>query len=672
MNERNVNFPIPDDADEVEGSGFVPRSAREKIEARLKAQTESPKGGFKQLAIDRRQFLKGSAIMGGVALAASGGIISLSGRKESEAMAAASVPEAFPQLESAAVVAGEKIEVANCAEAVIKILEAYGVDYIFWLTDDEISRIGDKLTTYVIEGKKPRPILALHEYGAMAMADGYAAASGKVGVCMYGANQGPMNSHGAIYNAYRGQKPVVIISALNRSTSLPYSGQYWVDPGDLVREYTKWTSHFPYPMNLTATLVHAFAVANTHPKGPVLISTAADVFANPMPDGIVKIPDVKRLTPPTPSVPSAETLETVADLLVHAENPIIVAGGYFGASEEAVTQLVGLAELLGAGVIESRRYITTFPWDHPLHIGFSTRPTKEADVVFVIEAGAPSVSATTKVIVLSVDPVMSHALAFGGRLRDTDVRMEGEPSATIPALMEVIMGNSVNSWAKFKETTAARAESWKKVHDEQRAEWKAKVEAERGKKPISVWQYSEEINKVMGDDTIVFGWSFNSRGTGATVLQTNEPRSFIYTLGGSHLGQSMYGAIGAACARPDKKIICCSGDLEWHMGHGFAALWTAAHENLPILFIIENNHLMATTKSGQMRNKGEGVTTGNWWAQEIFPPMSDYSQQAKGYGIHGACVKEPGDLGPALRTAMDWAQANKQPALVDVWTKALV
>ncbi len=640
-----------------------PRTARRKIEAMLRAQ-EPPKSAFR---LDRREFLKASAISGSMALLASSGLIA--GRPDA-AVAATGIagPETLPL--DLALGAGEVVPVANGAEAVIRLLEAYGVDYVFWLTDDEILPIADKLTPYIIADKKPHPIQVLHEFGAVAAADGYAAASEKVGVVLYGACQGPMNSHGALYNAYFSRRPIVAISALNSSETLPYQLQHWVDPGDLVREYTKWTNHFPNAENIVGEFVHAFATAAAHPQGPVLISTFSNTWTKPMPGGTITIPDAKKLTAGRPAVPNADALKEAAGLLVNAKNPLIIAGD-LGRSDEAVRQVVRLAELLGAPVVETKMYYMSFPWDHPLHVGFiSAAYMKDADVIFVIEhyANVPYPK-TAKLISLDVDPIRSHALANWGWLKETDIRLLGETSATIPALIDTIGPPS----DAFKKVAKDRTDKWRQEHDKLRAGWKAETEKHLNDTPISVWRLAYEVNQVMGDDTILYNWSLFSKDKGMfQVVHTNQPKSYIYGLGGWHLGQSLYGAIGAAVARPDRKIITCCGDLEWHMGHGAAALWTATHHNLPILYIIENNHTMTTTKNGQILLKGEGVQLKNFWAHEIFPPMADYSTHAKGLGIYGECVKVPNEVGPALRRAMDAIAKNKQPAILDIWTAPLV
>ena len=675
MNEQNERNEVYNDYGEV-----PPRSVYKKIKAKIKAKTESSEGAFE---LSRRGFLKASAITGAVAIAASSGLIVLSGREDSKAVAAASdVAEAVEpgdgvEVVSAALEAGEEVEVANAAEAIVKLLEAYDVDYLFWTTDDEVTFVADKLTPNVVEGKKPRTILSLHEYGAFAAAAEYAAASEKVGVCCFGALMGPMNAHGAIYNAYNFRRPVVAIGALNPGAGLPSTFQYWNDPGDLVREVTKWTSHFPYTSNLVGTFCQAFATAEAHPQAPVFISTFSDVWPKPMPGGIVKIPDVKRLGPAEAAVPNSEALEEAAALLVNANNPIILAG--VGRSDEASNQLVNLAEFLQLPVVDAGRGFSNFPWRHPLHIGFSAAPyLNDADVVFAIDCDVPrGIPETAKVIQLDVDPVRAYQEVWGWfyKLRETDVRMIGESKATIPALIDTINWKLVGGLGPVKKTIEERGEKWKKVHDDQRAEWKAAAESHFGEKPISPWQLGYEVNKVMDDDTIWYaGHTSSGDQVLKTLIETNKPKSRINSGGGGHLGQSPYGAIGIACARPDKKVICLMGDGDYYWGHGDLALWTTVHENVAVLYVIENNHMWYRTKRGQIVNTvpdSKALEYDNHWANHLFPPMTDLSHAANGLGVYGECVKEPDELGPALRRAMDVVTKEKKSAIVDVWTKSL-
>lgn len=662
MNDQNEHGEVYDQGENEIIQPVPPRSARQKIEADLNADAAPPSSLSK---MNRREFLKASAITGSLALMASSGLIG----GQPAAVAEAAEIKGYKYSPAPAYAPGETVKVENGADALIKLLLAYNTEYLFWGTDDEIAPIADKLTPLVMAKKPPIPIMGLNEFAAVAMAHGYTTTAEKVGVAMYGACQGPMNSHGALYNAYMSRAPVVVLSALNSNTGLPYCGQYWIDPGDLVREYTKWTNHFPLADNIPAEVIHGFATAAAHPQGPVLISTFYNTWLDGMPNGSITLPDPAKLNAALPSVPNPTSLKQAVDLLVNAKNPVIVAGD-LGRRTDAFNQLVKFAELLGAGVVETHGSFTGFPWNHPQHIGFSTTDgTKDADVVFVIETNTPAVSAKTKVIQLDVDPVRAHALSSANRIREIDLRLLGETYDTLVAMTAAIGTPSDG----FKAAAKERVGKWKEMHDKQRADWKAATAKHLEDKPISEWRVVDEVSKLMNEKTIVFGWTYHSRSRVLYPgLQTNFPKSYIYTLGGSHLGQTWYAALGAAVGAPDKQIIAVGGDLEWHMGHGAAALWSGAHHNIPVVYIIVNNHEMSQTKSGQVGTKGEGVKLNNWWAQEIFPPMSDYSTVAKAYGLYGEVVKEPAEVGPALKRAMDAVAKSKQPALLDIWTASIV
>jgi acetolactate synthase-1/2/3 large subunit len=674
---------VPDERYEVYNADgeMPPHSIYTKMKGKIKAKKESLTGEHK-LEMSRRTFLKASAVGGSFALAAAGGLIALSGREGSDAVAATSdIKETAPELESVAVdalAAGESVPVENAAEAMIKLLEAYDVDYLFWTTDDEVTFLADKLTPHVVGHTKPRTILSMHEFGAFAAAAEYAAASEKVGFCCYGALMGPMNSHGAVYNAYNFRRPVVAISALNPGAGIPTVFQYWTDPGDLLREVTKWTCHFPYTSNLVGTFVQAVASAGSHPQAPVLISTFSDLWPKPMPGGVVTIPDAAKLGPAEAPVPNPATLEEAAELLASAENPIIISG--LGRSDAAYNHLISLAEFLGAGVVDAGRGFNDFPWNHPLHIGFSATPfLADADVVFVIETTVPGgIPETAKVIYLDVDPVRSQCepYVWFWKLRETDIRMIGEPSATLAAMMDVMDAGLLGGFGQLKKAAKQRAADWEQIHNEQRAQWAAEAASHFGETPISPYQLGYEINELMDEDTIWYaGHSVSGDRILPSLIQTDQPKSRISAGGGGHLGQTPYGAIGVACARPDKKIICHMGDGDWYWGHGDLALWSTVHEDIPVLYIIDNNHMWSRTKGGQFHNTDPdclGMLYDNWWANHLYPPWTDLSIVANGLGVYGEKVENPADLGPALRRGMDVVAIDKKSAIIDVWTASVI
>ena len=153
----------------------------------------------------------------------------------------------------------------------------------------------------------------------------------------------------------------------------------------------------------------------------------------------------------------------------------------------------------------------------------------------------------------------------------------------------------------------------------------------------------------------------------------DTPGSFIDVLGGAGLlSQAPFASIGVAVACPDKKVISINGDGAFLWGHGDKALWLASRLSIPVLYIIENNHCLTTTKAGQMQLNLKGESMKNYWAQDLTKPMTDFAQMAKTFDVWAKRVEDPSDYLPTLKEALDVITKERKPALVDVWTKPVV
>jgi len=623
--------------------------------------------------LTKRDFLKASALIGVMALAGGGGLLRVnlmsSMKSESEESYSQSSEQVAPL--SISLKGAREVSVANAGDAVIKLLKAYGVKHIFCSVDDEINTMLDSLTG----DKDIKHILILHEYGAVAAADGYAAASNKVGVALIGGFVGA-NAHDAVINAYLDYRPVLIIGAcLGPEYPIYGGGQIQTEPQAIFDPWTKWNWQVVDNDNLVKVLLNGLMICQTPPKGPVFINFYQNLTREKI--GTIKIPSVDRMQPPSPPMPSSDVLKQVAKLLVDAESPLIVTTR-LGRNKEAVPKLVELAETLAIPVIEGYTGFKNFPWHHPLHLGCDPAPyLKDTDVLFVIDSTVPAgVPETAKVIVLSEDPVRSFqwvASGIPGHMnREADIRMIADSNVAIPALLDVIKDMISYKWDKLMKYRD-RYEEIKEEHDRQRKEWKDEAEKHLGEKPISAWQFYYELNKVIDKDTIISNAALMSFfKIGWKLLELDEPGSYICTLGGAGcLVPGPFAAIGIKEACPDKKVIQIVGDGGWQWGHGDKALWTASHHGIPVLYVIDNNHCLLTTKIGQMKLKGKGYETKNYWAHDLVKPMLDFTYMAKGADVWAKKVEDPDDLEPTLREALKVVTEEKRPALVDVWTKPI-
>lgn len=638
----------------------------------------SEKERLEQLRLSKRDFLKASAGIAALAFITGSGLIAFTPSTDEERNKGAEKLDAGNVIPLQLPLEGTtKVPVVNQGEAIVKLLKAFGVKAVFCSVDDEINAILDALTgdTEILH---IGPLL--HEKAAIAAADGYAAASGKLGVALIGGFVGN-EGRGGVINAYYDYRPILIIGGVTGTRN--YSAQNQTTHSGIFDPFTKMNFMIDDSRNLVRIMVQGYLAAQSNPPGPVFINTYQSLNESPMPDGTVDIPSLDRLQIPQPSIPTAETLKTIAQLLVNAENPLVITNR-FGRNKEAVPKLIELAETLALPVVESKgTKFLNFPWSHPLHLGFDPSPyLKNADVVLVLDESPPAtVPEDAKVILLSFDPVKANQYIFleglSGPPRKVDISVVCDTNATLSALKEALVPLLSWRWDKF-EKYRERFAKIKEEHDKQRKGWMDEVTAHLGEKPISPQQFYYDINNIIDDNTlIVMGCVFSAGIVGPQLarryLKLEKPGSYIAAVGGAGLlSQAPFAAIGAAVACPDMKIISPQADGGFQWGHGDKALWVASRHSIPVLYIIENNHCLTTTKNGQIALKGKGESMKNYWAQDLTKPMLDFTYMAKGAEVWARKVEDPNEYVPTLREALDYVTKQRKPALVDVWTKPVV
>src|SRR6185436_11599652 len=316
----------------------------------------------------------------------------------------------------------------------------------------------DSIVNY-LGNTQPQMLLCLHEESAVAIAHGYAKASGRMMGVVLHSNVGLMHGSMAIFNAWCDRVPMLILGATgpwDAARRRPWID--WIhtaaDQGALVRDYTKWDNQ---PASVPAAyeaLMRAAQMANTAPRGPTYVNLDAalqEAKIGPLPP----LPDVKRFKSPPAVLPSKEVVEQAAKLLSSAKNPVILAGRTTR-SESDWKNRVAVAEKLNAKVMTDMKAGAAFPTDHPLHpvppATFLTDEGKkllrEADVVLSLDwvdtAGAlkqawGSEPIGSKVILVSPD-AHSHrgwSMDYQG-LPPADVYMMCEPDPVLPLLLDAV------------------------------------------------------------------------------------------------------------------------------------------------------------------------------------------------------------------------------------------
>ena len=542
--------------------------------------------------------------------------------------------------------------------AMMEMLKAEGVEYIFGNPGTSESAIMDELEAHPELDYK----LVLQEGVAMGMADGYARASGKPVFINLHIETGLANGISLLHNAREGGTPLVL-SAGNLDIRELARGR--TDLAEMVRLFTKFTAEATHPEQIPSLMRRAFHEAKTPPTGPTFVAFSAnslddegemDIF--PSPRGYFR------------TAPDTRAIEDAARALAAASNPVIVLGDRIaqsGASAEAVR----VAELTGAPVYSASYSEMNFPTSHPQYLGGVKLGFPEAadtvgrgDVVLAVgrmmsayymfsEPALRFFHPNAKLLHMDVDS------AGVGTSLPTDVGLVGDPKTGLAALGEAldgIMSGSEREAAKGRAVEVGERKRAARRRAEQR--FKDRWDAS----PMSAERLMAEIAAVAPDDAIIINDAVTS---GAALLDSfdfDEPGSVFGGRGGA-LGWGMGGALGVKLANPDRPVIAMDGDGSAMMT--VQGLWTAANENLPVVYVVCNNSTYRVLKLNMNLYKthimNEETPVSRYMGMD-FPLRPDFSEIAAGMGVHARRIDDPAEVGPAVEQALDLGK----PALLDV------
>ncbi len=533
---------------------------------------------------------------------------------------------------------------------------------------------------------KPEIITCAHEEIAVHMGQGYAKIEGKpIAMACHGV-VGLQHATMAMYNAWCDRVPVMVFGGNIMEANKRAPGAEWVHSGvdinSIVRDFTKWDDQPTTLQHFAESTVRAYKIATTPPMGPVMLSLDAELQENPIPDPeSLRIPKLSRVVPPQGD---AGALAEAAKLLVGAQNPLIVCDRV-ARTPAGMARLVELAETLQCAVLDLAGRMN-FPSRHPLNQTFRRNVVlNQADVIIAMEVNDlwgvlnsfrdrivrtshPAIKATAKTITLGVrDLYLKSNYQDFGRYQDVDLDIAGDAEASLPALTEAVRrladdGRKAAFAARGKKLAEAHAQSVERAKSDATLGWDAS--------PITTARMCAEVYaQIKGDD-----WSL----VGNTIRNTwphrlwdfKGPHQWNGVSGGAGVGYNAPASLGAALAnkRHGRLTVTFNGDGDLMFVP--QTLWTAAHERIPILYVVHNNRAwhqeymylqaMAARLGRGIENTKIGTT--------ITDPNVDYATVARGFGVHGeGPIVDPKDLAPALSRAIA-AVKSGQPALVDVVT----
>ena len=544
-------------------------------------------------------------------------------------------------------------------QILMESLIAQGVSYIFGNPGTTESPIIDSLLDY----PQVSYIEALHEGVAVGAASYYAQASGKTGFVNVHVAPGLGNSIGMMYNALKASAPVVVTAGQQDTRMRLRDPLLGHDLVAMAAPVTKWSVQAERADELSLLLHRAFKVANDPPAGPVFVALPIDVMEQESENEPVAPGTLHRAGPAAPA-----GVAEAAALLAGAQSPVIVVGdevARFGAGAE----IVALAEALGAAMwTEGIRMHASVPSSHPnfrLALGFdalSIRKALEGADVLLLVGGpffeevwfSPGSPFPTGAAVIQVE-TSSQRLAYNYGVK---VGLIGDPKATLAALLVNVNGKAS---AGYREAAARRNQALKSLKDGDAAAQRARAQKRWDNTPISMPRLMADIASALPADAIVVDEAITAGPDLARTLSFSKRGDYFGARGGG-IGQALPGALGVKVACPDRPVVAISGDGS--SMYSIQALWTAAHHDLPIVFVILNNGEYRILKHNMdvYRQRFGAKPDRPYLHMDLGKPRLGFLDLARGLGVSAERITTPGDLTGALSRAI----AAKRPHLIEV------
>jgi acetolactate synthase I/II/III large subunit len=537
-----------------------------------------------------------------------------------------------------------KVGTVTGARALVDALLREGVDHVFGIPGTQNLAIIDALR----DTPQIRFILTRHEQGAAFMAYGFARAGLRPAVVTATEGPGVTNLATAIGAAYRGLVPVISICGVQESVMRERDATQDMDQTTFMRPITKWAYSIPNVEKVQECVRRAFRVALTEPQGPTHIEAASEVLLEQTAVEAIA-PEAYRNTQ-LPSC-SSEQLDQVHALLAAAERPVFVVGRGL-ISEKATAAMAQLAEATGIPVGALQYSPDAFPSSHALALGplgrngfgSANRIVPKADLIIAVGAHIDVFSTMHKYGVFNANAKLVHHSAAPGQIGivfPVTLGITGSTQSFIAGLAERA------SKAKLRKPWVDVAKA--------RAEWETELQGvvKHTAEPIQSQFVAHMIRKVLPKDGLLVVDAGNGGKHVRSYFKSYEPGTFFCIDDWASVGGSFPIALGAKLARPDRPVLCASGDMGAMCNIG--ELETAMREKIPVVYVVFNDQGLGNERAFQNEHYG-----GRFYAVDYKNP--DFGALAKVFGAHGEHVTRPGDLEGALTRAF----ASGKPAIVDV------
>ncbi|MDP2288337.1 MAG: acetolactate synthase large subunit [Actinomycetota bacterium] len=536
------------------------------------------------------------------------------------------------------------------AQSLVLSLEAAGVTDVFGIPGGAILPLYDPL----MDSRQIRHILVRHEQGAGHAAEGYAAASGRVGVCMATSGPGATNLVTPIADAHMDSVPMVAVTGQVASASIGTDAFQEADIRGITMPITKHNFLVTNPDDIPQTIAEAFHLAATGRPGPVLVDVSKDAL--------------QALTsfdwPPTINLPGyhpvtrphAKQVREAARLMVEARQPVLyVGGGVIRANASAA--LLRLAELTGIPVVTTLMARGAFPDDHALQLGMpgmhgtvaAVGALQKSDLLITLGARfddrvtgkLSSFAPNATVIHADIDP------AEIGKNRFAEVPIVGDLLEIIPELIAAIE-------AEHAAGRQGDYEGWWSQLSHMRQTYPLGYDlSEEGLSPQYV---IERLGIISGENSIYTAGVGQHQMWAAQFIKYNKPRTWINSGGLGTMGFAVPAAMGAKVAAPDKTVWAVDGDGCFQMTN--QELVTCTINEIPIKVALINNSSLGMVRQWQTLFYNERYSNTDLHSHRL----PDFVKLADAYGCHGLRCENPDEVDATIEKAMS---LNDAPVVID-------
>jgi len=535
---------------------------------------------------------------------------------------------------------GEFMAELNGSQILVECLKEQGVDTIFGYPGGAVLNLYDELYRHQDEIKH---ILTSHEQGAAHAADGYARATGKVGVCLATSGPGATNLVTGIANAYMDSVPMVAITGNVGTNLLGKDSFQEVDIAGVTMPITKHNFIVKDVKKLAKTIRRAFKIAASGRPGPVLVDITKDVTANKCE---YKKEDIKKADKAKKEKSFTEKeLDKAAEMIAKAKRPVIFLGG--GAIiSEAHKEIKALVDLMDAPVCDSlmgkgafdgtdKRYMGMIGMHGTKTANFSVT---ECDLLVVLGArfsdrvtgNTKSFAKRAKILHIDIDPAEINKNV------KVDLSIEGDVKDVLKELNKKLTKQSHGEWM------------------EHIAEMQAKYPLRYHENELTGPYFIEELYRLTKGDAIISTEVGQHQMWAAQFYKYSKPRTLLTSGGLGTMGYGLGASIGAQIGLPNKQVINLAGDGCFRMNMNELA--TAAHYNVPIIEVVFNNNVLGMVRQWQT------LFYGKRYSQTMLSQDIDYVKLAESMNIKAFRVTKKDEVDEAIKKALN----AKGPVFIEV------